>query len=89
MPTTSKNPLDDLSPAAQQRREKTRARMEKAGAFAAAFWSEMALTVELSNLSKSWSVYRRVYWKQRWSRQNAIEVVRKLRLARHAECAAI
>ena len=33
MPTTSKNPLDDLSPAAQQRREKTRARMEKAGAF--------------------------------------------------------
>ena len=33
MPTTSKNPLDDLSPAAQQRRQKTRARMEKAGAF--------------------------------------------------------
>ena len=33
MPTTSKNPLDDLSPAAQQRREKTRARMERAGAF--------------------------------------------------------
>ena len=33
MPTTSKNPLDDLSPAAQQRREKTLARMEKAGAF--------------------------------------------------------
>ena len=33
MPTTSKNPLDDLSPAAQQRRRKTRARMEKAGAF--------------------------------------------------------
>ena len=30
---TSKNPLDDLSPAAQQRRQKTRARMEKAGAF--------------------------------------------------------
>ena len=27
------NPLDDLSPAAQQRRQKTRARMEKAGAF--------------------------------------------------------
>jgi hypothetical protein len=33
MPTTSKNPLDDLSPAAQQRRRETRARMEKAGAF--------------------------------------------------------
>ena len=33
MPTTSQNPLDDLSPAAQQRREKTLARMEKAGAF--------------------------------------------------------
>ena len=33
MPTTSKNPLDDLSPAAQQRRERTRARMERAGAF--------------------------------------------------------
>ena len=33
MPMTSKNPLDDLSPAAQQRRQKTRARMEKAGAF--------------------------------------------------------
>ena len=33
MPRTSKNPLDDLSPAAQQRRQKTRARMEKAGAF--------------------------------------------------------
>ena len=33
MPTHSKNPLDDLSPAAQQRREKTRARMERAGAF--------------------------------------------------------
>ena len=33
MPKTSKNPLDDLSPAAQQRREKTLARMEKAGAF--------------------------------------------------------
>ena len=33
MPTTSKNPLDDLSPAAQQRRRKTLARMEKAGAF--------------------------------------------------------
>ena len=33
MPTTSKNPLDDLSPSAQQRREKTLARMEKAGAF--------------------------------------------------------
>ena len=33
MPTASKNPLDDLSPAAQQRREKTLARMEKAGAF--------------------------------------------------------
>ena len=33
MPTTSKNPLDDLSPAAQQRRQKTRARMERAGAF--------------------------------------------------------
>ena len=33
MPTTSKNPLDDLSPAAQQRRQKTLARMEKAGAF--------------------------------------------------------
>ena len=33
MPTFSKNPLDDLSPAAQQRREKTRARMERAGAF--------------------------------------------------------
>ena len=33
MPTTSQNPLDDLSPAAQQRREKTRARMERAGAF--------------------------------------------------------
>ena len=33
MPTTSKTPLDDLSPAAQQRRQKTRARMEKAGAF--------------------------------------------------------
>ena len=30
---TSKNPLDDLSPAAQQRRQKTRQRMEKAGAF--------------------------------------------------------
>ena len=33
MPTTSKNPLDDLSPAAQERRRKTLARMEKAGAF--------------------------------------------------------
>ena len=33
MPTTSKNPLDDLSPPAQQRRQKTLARMEKAGAF--------------------------------------------------------
>ena len=33
MPTTSKNPLDDLSPAAQQRRHKTRQRMERAGAF--------------------------------------------------------
>ena len=33
MPTTSKNPLDDLSPAAQERRRKTLSRMEKAGAF--------------------------------------------------------